>query len=132
MQLFAFLAAGQPGGGGTVVIAGSHRLLNEGPCMRMKEMRRLPGRDDYFRKLYSEAPARAEERARLLTEAYMIGDVELRVVELTGAPGDAWFVDLRVLHAAAPNAADRPRMMVTHRFVRADLMPEIAEAYGWR
>ena len=56
----------------------------------------------------------------------------LQVMEVTGAPGDAWLMDLRVLHASAPNAGDRPRVMVTHRFERADLLPEVAEAWGWR
>jgi len=52
-------------------------------------------------------------------------------VELCGAPGDAYLVDLRVLHAAAPNASDRPRMMATHRFIREGVEQELAEAFGW-
>jgi len=60
-----------------------------------------------------------------------VGDVALEVVELTGVPGDAFFTDLRVLHAGAPNAADHPRMMATHRFVRPDVVQELTEAYGW-
>jgi len=31
-----------------------------------------------------------------------------------------------------PNAADRPRIMATHRFVRADVVQELSEAYGWQ
>lgn len=60
-----------------------------------------------------------------------MGDVALEVLELSGAPGDAYFTDLRVLHTSAPNAAERPRMMATHRFMRADVTKELAEAFGW-
>ena len=61
----------------------------------------------------------------------MVGNVALQVMELTGAPGDGYLVDLRTLHSGAPNAADRPRMMITDRFIRADLAEEIAATYGW-
>jgi ectoine hydroxylase-related dioxygenase (phytanoyl-CoA dioxygenase family) len=57
--------------------------------------------------------------------------VPLKVMELTGQPGDAWLMDLRILHAAAPNGSDRPRLMITHRFVPNARVPEIAEAFGW-
>jgi ectoine hydroxylase-related dioxygenase (phytanoyl-CoA dioxygenase family) len=60
-----------------------------------------------------------------------VGETRLEVVELVGEPGDVWLMDLRVLHAAAPNCSDRPRLIATHRFLRADLMPEIATAFGW-
>ncbi|HEY2357602.1 MAG TPA: hypothetical protein VGH86_09135 [Phenylobacterium sp.] len=40
-------------------------------------------------------------------------------------------MDLRTFHATAPNASDRPRVMVTERFVRADLVGEIARAAEW-
>jgi len=129
VQLFACLDRVAPGGGGTLVIAGSHRLLNERRSMRMKEMKRHLLGHDYFRRLYSP---RTEERASVLHETSVIGDVEVTLVELTGEPGDAYFVDLRVLHSGAPNAAPRPRLMLTYRFARADLMAEMAEAFGWQ
>jgi hypothetical protein len=129
VQLFACLDRVAPGGGGTLVIAGSHRLLNERRSMRMKEMKRHLLAHDYFRRLYSP---QAEERAGVLHETSVIGDVAVTLVELAGEPGDAYFVDLRVLHSGAPNAAPRPRMMLTYRFARADLMRDMAEAFGWR
>ena len=55
----------------------------------------------------------------------------LRVVEMTGAPGDVWLMDLRTFHSASPNAAEVPRVMVTQRFVRRDIAREFAEAHGW-
>jgi hypothetical protein len=129
VQLFAFLDSVAPAGGGTLVVAGSHRLLNEGRAIRMREMKRLLIGADFFRRLYSPS---AEERGSVLRQAGVVGGVEVKVVELTGEAGDAYLTDLRVLHSGAPNAARRPRIMVTHRFVRADLLEELAEAYGWR
>jgi ectoine hydroxylase-related dioxygenase (phytanoyl-CoA dioxygenase family) len=60
-----------------------------------------------------------------------IDGVEVEVVEVTGRPGDAYLLDMRILHAGAPNASTRPRIMTTHRFWRADKVEELAEAYGW-
>jgi hypothetical protein len=51
---------------------------------------------------------------------------------MTGAPGDVWLMDLRVLHVGSPNAAERPRMMLTFRYERSDLLHEVASAFGWR
>src|SRR5207248_2591156 len=73
-----------------------------------------------------------EHRADLLDRTGTVGDVPLSIVEMTGVPGDVWLMDLRVLHVGAPNAAGRPRMMLTFRYERSDLLPEVAEAYGWR
>jgi len=131
VQLFACLDAVEPGGGGTVAVAGSHLLLNEGRVIRAQELGRLLRRRAFFRELYSDAPAEAEDRLRLLNRLGGAGDVALELVELCGAPGDAYLVDLRVLHAAAPNASDRPRMMATHRFIREGVEQELAEAFGW-
>jgi ectoine hydroxylase-related dioxygenase (phytanoyl-CoA dioxygenase family) len=66
-----------------------------------------------------------------LEQTGAVADVALEVVELTGAPGDAYLTDLRLLHTAAPNATDRPRVMATHRFVRAGVMRELAEGFEW-
>jgi hypothetical protein len=127
VQLFAFLDTVEPGGGGTVVVAGSHRLLNDGHLRRTGDIRRPLQRLPVFEDLFADGPDAADGRARWFTEPGAIGDVELKVIELTGAPGDAWLVDLRTLHAVAPNAAARPRLMITHRFVRADLLAALAD-----
>ena len=50
---------------------------------------------------------------------------------MTGAPGDVWLMDLRVLHNGSPNASGRPRMMAMHRFMPNDLVPEVEQGFGW-
>ncbi len=122
IQLFACLDTVAPKGGGTVVVAGSHRVLDDdpwiGPAMKhANRLRRLP----YFRELLSTD---VTNRDRFVNEPSRIGDVELQVVELCGEPGDVFLVDMRVLHNAAPNASRAPRLMVTERFMREDIMKE--------
>lgn len=131
VQLFTFLDGVEPCGGGTLVVAGSHRLFNEGRVILAEELTRLLRREDFFQELYSETSRRARDHAGLLNHVGAIGDVALTVVEFTGAPGDAYLMDLRLVHAVAPNVGDRPRIMATHRFLRADIAQELAQAHGW-
>ncbi len=130
VQLFACVDPVEPRGGGTLVIAGSHRLFNLGRAMRAKEFNRLLRQQPFFRDLLAAegSTAFADEQA---LPSGAIDDVDLEIMELTGGPGDAYLLDMRMLHAGAPNASTRPRIMVTHRFWRADLMQELAEVYGW-
>jgi hypothetical protein len=132
VQLFTFLDTVEHRGGGTLVVAGSHRLLNEGRFIKVEEIRRLISRDAFFCELYSTAPAGAKDRTHLLNRPVALGKVALELVELIGAPGDVYLMDLRVLHASAPNASDHPRMMATYRYVAEDVGREMAQAYGWR
>jgi ectoine hydroxylase-related dioxygenase (phytanoyl-CoA dioxygenase family) len=128
IQAFMFLDSVRPRGGGTLVIAGSHRLLNGGRNMKANEITAALRTEPFFQHLFSRRIGATD------VEALPVGRVSgtrLEVVELVGEPGDAWLIDLRALHAAAPNCSDRPRLMATHRFVRSDRMPEIAQAFGW-
>ncbi len=126
VQLFAFLDKVEPQGGGTLVVAGSHRLLNSGCFIRSKDVKRRLAREDFFRTLFCPQ----EDRASVLGVSGRVGDVEVEVVELTGTPGDAYLMDLGVLHAPSPNASERPRMMMTHRFVRVECAAELSKWTG--
>jgi ectoine hydroxylase-related dioxygenase (phytanoyl-CoA dioxygenase family) len=130
MQLFTFLDCVEPRGGGTLVMAGSHCLLNDGRLIRAQELRRLLRREAFFSALFSPSPAGSEGHARLTGHSGEVAGITLEVIELTGEPGDVWFTDLRLLHTGAPNASLRTRLMVTHRFVRTDVVPELAHAVG--
>jgi ectoine hydroxylase-related dioxygenase (phytanoyl-CoA dioxygenase family) len=106
-------------------VAGSHRLLDGLPRLGSPQIRRRLQREQYFRDLLS---ARTADRERFVSEPGFVGDVALQVVELAGGPGDVWLVDMRVLHAPAPNASAAPRMMVTQRFVREEVRDAIGAA----
>ncbi|MDE0036856.1 MAG: phytanoyl-CoA dioxygenase family protein [Gammaproteobacteria bacterium] len=119
IQVFTFLGDVVPRGGGTLVVAGSHRLLNNGSRVRSKNVKKRLRRLPYFQDLMSK---QSGDRERFLTEPGKAedpdaGDVPLRVVELCGRPGDVYLTDMRLLHTLAPNATDEPRVMLTHRFV---------------
>jgi ectoine hydroxylase-related dioxygenase (phytanoyl-CoA dioxygenase family) len=125
VQAFAILEPVAPRGGGTLVVAGSHRLLAGRGALKPKDINRLLRDEPYFHRL-ATAGARGEAFPR-----GACGDIGLEVVELTGEPGDVWITDMRVLHAASPNTSDSPRVMATDRFLPADLIPAISAAYGW-
>lgn len=119
IQVFTFLGDVVPRGGATLVVAGSHRLLNNGSRVRSKNIKKRLRRLPYFQDLMSK---QSVDRERFLTESGSAqdpdaGDVPLRVVELCGRPGDVYLTDMRLLHTLAPNATDEPRVMLTHRFV---------------
>jgi hypothetical protein len=133
VQLFAFLDVVDARGGGSLAIAGSHHLLNEGRHIRPSEFGRLLRAEPFFADLLvADPPADSlPHRADLLHRTGAVGNVQLQIVEMTGAPGDVWLMDLRVLHVGSPNAAERPRMMLTFRYERSDLLREVADAFGW-
>jgi hypothetical protein len=129
VQLFSFFSPVAPRGGGTMVIAGSHRLLNDGRSLTAKSMRHELGHEPYFRQLWRNTPLVWAEGAEYPAGAFE--NWPLRLVEMTGEPGDLWLMDLRTLHSASQNAAEVPRVMVTRRYVREDVTPEFANAFGW-
>jgi hypothetical protein len=114
VQFFALLERVEAGGGGTLVVAGSHRLLNDEGRISSADLRKRLKREPYFEELMSN---KGEDRLRLLREIGRVGDVELQVVEMTGEAGDVYFMDLRMLHTVAPNALRIPRLMITQRFL---------------
>ena len=118
VQVFTFLGTVAATGGATLVVAGSHRLLNGSNRISSKNVKRKLKNEPYFRDLMSEGTA---DRYRFVQEVGHCGDVELQVVELVGDPGDVYFMDLRVLHAPAPNVTQVPRIMLTRRFFREAL-----------
>jgi hypothetical protein len=128
VQMFTFLEPVAPRGGGTCVIAGSHRLLNDGRAILPRNFPHELNHEPFFRDLFAgrltvDGPDAALPIAH-------VANVRLEVMELTGGPGDVWVMDLRTFHSGAPNASDRPRVMVTDRFVRADLLGEIDDAWA--
>ena len=137
LQLFILLDDIAPGGGATLVVAGSHRLLND-RVRRSKDIKRALKRRPYFQFLMGPRPqpqrpcdtAQANaDSARLLHQPGQDGDVSLQVVELTGEAGDLYITDLRLLHTIAPNTSSRPRLMATKRLPYPDIVDQLDDAY---
>lgn len=114
VQIFACLETVETGGGGTLAVTGSHRLFNERVRISSGDLRKRLKREPYFAALMAN---QTEDRLRFLREVGHVGDVELQVVEMTGEPGDVYFMDLRVFHTAAPNTRQIPRLMLTQRYL---------------
>jgi len=126
VQVFTFVHEVAAHGGGTLVVAGSHRLLNDDGVIRSKTVKQRLKRHPFFRDLMDK---RAADRARFM-ECGEAGGVPVQVVELTGSPGDVYFTDLRMLHSLGPNTSPVPRLMVTQRFLRAAIAARMFEAHA--
>ena len=114
VQAFAMLETVEPGGGGTVVVEGAHRLLDDIPWLGSEQIKYRLRRERYFQALTSK---QVSNRNRFLRQPVKTRGIELRVVELVGRRGDVYLVDMRLLHAAAPNVSRAPRIMWTQRFL---------------
>lgn len=106
---YAFLARTPPGGGATVVVAGSHRRL-----AALAEARRAPiGHVEAPAALAEVEPWFASVVARGGADAGCVSaGVPLALVELTGEPGDLVFLDARCLHTISANASPHPRLVM--------------------
>lgn len=123
VKLMAYLAEVGPGGGGTVVVEGSHRLVAR---LVASEERPRPGRvlrgqlfaSDPWLAALGSAGDDAERSARLVSGT-VVDEVPVRVAELTGEPGDVILFHPWLLHAPAPNRAALPRLMVGQNLLTA-------------
>jgi ectoine hydroxylase-related dioxygenase (phytanoyl-CoA dioxygenase family) len=119
VQYFAFLDSVRPRGGGTLALAGSHRLvapyLGEGEAFRMGRVRTSLAVHPWLRALWTpDDSSDPDDRIRrYLGEETVVDGVPLRVLELTGEPGDVVVMHCDTFHAVAPNRSGRPRWMLT-------------------
>jgi hypothetical protein len=140
-KILAFMAPVAARGGGTVVLAGSHRLVERfvatsrpgtpgnSPAIRralgrshpwLCDLWSRPGRSDRTGR-FRAASARhtdmidepcTDRIRRFMNDGGTIDGVEVRVVELTGTAGEAIVFHPWLFHAPAPNCTTAPRMMV--------------------
>lgn len=125
IRILVFIAPVEAGSGGTVVAAGSHRIVkrlvangrtHEGHSATVRDS--LAASHSWFRSLWSET-AVAEDRVRyFMAESERIDGVDVRVEELTGVTGDVILMHPWTFHAPAPNCGRKPRMMVGHSVFR--------------
>ncbi|MFD2081747.1 Phytanoyl-CoA dioxygenase (PhyH) [Actinopolymorpha cephalotaxi] len=121
---FTFLNEVRPRGGGTLVMAGSHHLTWElcrqaGGFMKTSTMKAvLAERHSWFADLWREPVTGEQQLRRYLDEGDVVEGTHLRVVELCGRPGDVVLMNQDMLHVAAPNTLDTPRMMLSDFITR--------------
>jgi hypothetical protein len=128
--VLSFLSDVPPGGGGTLAVAGSHRLLRAfveaRPSAGREKMKATRtaflASEPWLRELASPEAA-PDRRERLMGRATPVRGVPLRVVELDGAPGDVVLGHPWLLHNGSPNCGNAPRLMRVARLRRAARSP---------
>ena len=126
VQMFTFLDTVEPGGGGPAVVAGSHRLLNDGAAVSIKDVNQELAREPFFRDLLARDSAECDG---LFETTGRVQGVDLEVLELVGEPGDVYLMNLQVLHAKCPNTRPAPRLMMTQRFLLESVRGQIRNRY---
>jgi hypothetical protein len=116
--VLTLLSAVEPRGGGTVAVAGSSRLVDRlcasgevaGSGRSLDVRRTLRRVDPWFRLLFE---GEAEDRERRLRDGTTVRGGALRVLELTGEPGDVVVMHPWTLHSLSPNARPAPRLALS-------------------
>ena len=118
--VFGFVGTVAPEGGGTSILSGSHRLLQSWDAQITAGRRAGDGsaQREWFGKahpwlaaLTGAAPSPADRRKLFMEDGVVIDGIHLRVVELTGEPGDMVFCHPTIVHTASPNCGAWPRLM---------------------
>lgn len=124
---FVFLNTVTAGGGGTLAVAGSHLVLKDfltRPDAPKKlnspsAKKALNKNEPWFHALFTE-DASEDRVAKFMSESTSQNGHSIQVVEMTGEPGDVFFLHSGMLHTVAPNANQTPRMMLLSRFYDVD------------
>jgi hypothetical protein len=115
-----FIGPVAPGGGGTLILSGSPRLVIRqdrrlSPSQRSElggsASERFGRQHPWLMALTGQAPSPAGRAGAFMDAETIVDGVPLRVVELTGEPGDMVFCHPVMVHCAAPNRGTRPRFM---------------------
>ena len=129
VRVFAFLAPLEPGGGGTLYVAGSARLAMALVAARRARLRSARLREAMKRAspwiaALCSASDGAERTGRFMLEGGELDGVRLVVGEMTGEAGDVSLMHPGTLHASAVNCRSTPRLMLAETINAARLTPD--------
>lgn len=120
LHVFTFLSEVGARGGGTLIVPGSHHLVQRfvaamTPEERGQEYARLRKRFNashpWLAQLTSNEPCE-HRNAHFMERTHEIDGVPVRVEHLCGSPGDALITHPWMLHVVSPNAGSGPRIML--------------------
>ena len=121
LRVFSFLSDVEPRGAGTLVVSGSHRVVADHVRTLSTEERsgghakvrdRMHASLPWFKRL-TEGNERDPNRIPTFMEQRdRVGDVEVRVEQLCGKPGDVVLMHPWVVHTGSPIRSDKPRFML--------------------
>ena len=129
--IFTFLTRVESEGGGTVLVEGSHRVVRKFYSELGPEQLEIKVKD-LKRKLYASHPwlldltsgeDSEDRRRRFMEESTDVFGYPLRVVELTGEPGEAYITNMSAMHARSFNVLDKPRFMTAKNINQNDEPP---------
>lgn len=123
--VFAILDTLLPQGGGTAVVAGSHRLVQDlasgsSSKVRSAKARKLLARSDPWLQDLSSREKAKDRLERFMTDGAVVRGVGLKVTEITGALGDVVVMHPAILHSAAANCRTTPRLVLRQSIFRAE------------
>jgi hypothetical protein len=120
LAVFTLFSKVEKQGGGTLIVSGSPTLLarmvaSEGEEERAQGHRphndRFKQMDPWFEELAGLKDGDGDRVRIFLQEGTAIDGVSVKVIELTGEPGDAYLCHPLIFHAASVNTNDVPRFM---------------------
>jgi hypothetical protein len=118
VRLFTCLASLEHGGGGTVMLAGSHLLVDQiarksTQRLRSAEIRKTLIRQHSWLKALCSNKGSEDRANRFMNVGSTVNGVHLRVLEMTGDPGDVFLMHPLTLHAPSTNCAAVPRIVLS-------------------
>ena len=120
--IFIFMSHVLPQGGGTLILEGAHKLLlryhRRGVEAKGSSHNTFFKAHPWLVDLRNNTGPMNERVARLMEQNAEIENVKVRVVELTGEPGDAVLCHPLIVHARSQNASKVPRFMLAKRIWR--------------
>ena len=131
VRIFTCLDKLPAGGGGTVFVAGSHRLIQkvarEGEHLRSADARMRLIRAYPWVKALCSRDEKADRAHRFMRKGTIVDGVEVRVVEMIGEAGDVVLAHPMILHAPAMNCSSVPRFVLSATAFRAGV--EVVKLY---
>jgi len=119
VRIFTCLAHLPAHGGATLAVAGSPWLAQaladaqEMVKLRSADIREgLTQRYDWIRELCTFDPA-INRVDRFMRTVAKLEDIEVRVIEMTGEPGDVYLMHPLMMHAQSPNCLAAPRIVLS-------------------
>lgn len=118
VKLFGFFDTVEPEGGGTMILPGSHRVVERyretlppGTGAGKENWQPFMRQDPWLAELM-RGDSRPDHGRSLVGQRGEIDGVPVEVEEMTGEPGDVVLTHLHIFHSAAPNTTGRPRQMM--------------------
>lgn len=127
LRVFAVFGDTPPGGGGTLLVAGSHRMVADfvarapdQASARAKEARAACHRSNpWLHELTSGDECEDGRPERFMGAPTDVDGIPAQVVEACGRPGEVFVCHPWTIHCRPPNAADRPRFLRSPTLSRA-------------